>query len=469
MRDLELWRLLQSEPVDADGLLPYLQELNACELPIRLPFLGPVSECLDHEDPRLRQAAIQCLAGAAGSTAFRGLVRALGDTEEEVRLTAVEALRKSAVHDPARWVHVLFDHDPMIRRAGLQGNSIPGADWFALYLLADPQSEGLAAAQLLNRPGSSPSSTLPALIEMVERGHLDRELARRLITQIRSQERNEWFWNSQKRTASEVQTLLNHASNPAADDSLSLSKTVDVLDSLVDLFWETDPFQSDDSAETFQSRFFSDLAETLQNDMSGLRLRVAASILVIASRRGTWNLPALKTCLALWPYVLKCEWIEKNQRCEAIQVFYKLGSQCRREPDAEVKTLIQSDLCQHPDGHLDLWVVGGLLHLLENHPYKRLQEWVNVKKILASFWADPERSVPFLSLSDNSEEGRAQLLKLIFGHRQPEKAGLMARMVHSVPADGYEFLDELTCQEAIEVFSELLQLQKISGQSLSEN
>lgn len=469
MRDLELWRLLQAGGADVELLLPLLGELAECELSIRVPFLGLVSECLDHEDSRLRKSAIHCLAGAAGSLAFRGLVRVLGDTQADVREAAIEALRTSALHDPARWAHVLFHHDPAIRRAGLEGQSIPGAEWFAVYLLSDPHCEESAVALLLERSGSIPSSTLPALIEMVQRGRLDRELARQLITHISPQERDQWFEDSQQRSPNQVQVLLNHAPSSAADDSLAITKTVDALDSLIDLFWEADLFAPANGTQSRREQLFSDFIETLRNDDSGLRLRVAASLLVVAARRGTWNSPALETGVALWPQLLKCGWIPKDQRREALREFYRLGSRCRRESDSDVKQLIQSDLCRHPDGHLDLWAVGGVLHLLENHPYKHLLEWVKINKILTSFWADPERSVPFLSLSDHSEEGRASLLKTICGHRQPQKASLLAKMVHFVPADGYEFLDDLSSEEAVEIFSELLMLQTKSIQTLSEN
>ncbi len=313
-----------------------------------------------------------------------------------------------------------------------------------------------------------PGSTLPALLDMVQRGKLDASLARRLIVHIEPHARNAWMHRSHRRTFEEVQTLLNEAPNPAADTSLSRTKTTDALDQLIDLFWEPDVLPSEKGAQSPEEQFFAGLMETLNHDATGERLRAVVSILVVASRRGFWPTPALDTCLAFWPTLLQFPWVPRSERREAIRVFYRLGSQCRREPADTIQSLIKG-FCYRPNETVDLWAIGGLLHLLESLPYKFLQRWIPLAKIISSFWEDPESSVSFLCLPDNSETGRAFLLKAICKHHRPEQFTLLAWMIHSIPADGYEFLEDLAGMEAAGVALSLLELAESEGKILSDN
>ena len=51
-------------------------------------------------------------------------------------------------------------------------------------------------------------------------------------------------------------------------------------------------------------------------------------------------------------------------------------------PPEEVQVLVKGDICQHPSGRLDLWAVGGILHLLASNPYQQLQQWVPLARIV---------------------------------------------------------------------------------------
>ncbi len=502
MQDLELWRALQTTAVNADAILPMLEQLNACELPARVPFFGPATNLLHHPQARLRKAALECLAGASGSFAFRHLVRALSDEDPEVRTAALESLRTSAGNDPPRWAHVLFHHDPEIRRAGLAGEPVEDVEWFALYLLPDPDCEDLAAKHLLKKNSIVPGSTLPAIIEMVQIGRLDVTLARRLIVQMIPLDRNRWIHDSHARTPSMVTTILDVATGPAADDSLARTESVDALDQLIDLFWEPDlpqekasePNPKEAKKQPPQARFFSDLIDTLKHDETGARLRAVASMAVIAARRGTWPQLAAEACMALYPQFLLFQWVPESLRRDAIRVLYRLGTNCRREPDAIIKNMVLSEparkilkeLSVSPaegfvftfrtdevsplNTYLDLYIIGGLLHLLQHHPYKLLQEWIPIPEIVTAFWADPESAVSLLSLSDKSERGRSHLLKEICAHRKPKNHALFALMVQTIPADGYDFLETLSAEEAVSVFGAILDLAEAKKpKRLSEN
>src|SRR4051794_41220356 len=95
MRDLHLWRLLQSPALDPAEAAPLLRELAELPLQQRAAFLGLLPPLLAHPDAALRAAALRPLAGATGRPALQRLVHALNDADREVRFAAVEALRDS--------------------------------------------------------------------------------------------------------------------------------------------------------------------------------------------------------------------------------------------------------------------------------------------------------------------------------------------------------------------------------------
>src|SRR5256885_736915 len=73
MRDLSLWRLLQSPALDPAEVAPLLRQLAGLPLQQRAAFLGLLPPLLAHPDAALRAAALAPPAGAA--VAARRLVR----------------------------------------------------------------------------------------------------------------------------------------------------------------------------------------------------------------------------------------------------------------------------------------------------------------------------------------------------------------------------------------------------------
>ena len=105
MRDLLLWRLLRAGDLRAEVLAPLLEAFARLPLGQRFAHLGLIAPAATHPDPAVRAATARVLAGVEGLPGLRLLVTALGDPDPAVRLAAVEALRRSAEEQPARWVH----------------------------------------------------------------------------------------------------------------------------------------------------------------------------------------------------------------------------------------------------------------------------------------------------------------------------------------------------------------------------
>src|SRR5262245_12888611 len=115
MNDLHLWQQMRRTIPDPDEVVPLLEELAAYPINQRLAFLGLADWCLEHEEARVRAAGVALLGSAQGIPAWKYLVAGLKDREPAVRRAAVEALKRSAYYDPARWVHALYHPDPAVR------------------------------------------------------------------------------------------------------------------------------------------------------------------------------------------------------------------------------------------------------------------------------------------------------------------------------------------------------------------
>ena len=137
-------------------------------LPIarRGPFLPTVLPLADADDPALRAAALDVLAGCRGVPALRAIVGRLGDDEPAVRATAVDALRSTARDAPHRYVHALFHPRADTRVAAIGGELPHGVRELAMYLRADPACRALAAAV------PWPDSALPVAFELHVAGYV---------------------------------------------------------------------------------------------------------------------------------------------------------------------------------------------------------------------------------------------------------------------------------------------------------
>ena len=105
MNDLHLWQEMRNPVPDTSEVIPLLEELATLPMNQRLAFLGLAEWYLSHTNPKLRAAGVALLGGAQGIPAWKYLVAGLKDPEPAVQMAAVEALKRSAYYDPARWVH----------------------------------------------------------------------------------------------------------------------------------------------------------------------------------------------------------------------------------------------------------------------------------------------------------------------------------------------------------------------------
>jgi hypothetical protein len=117
MNDLHLWQQMRSTIPDPDEVVPLLAELAGYPVNQRLAFLGMADWCLAHEEARVRAAGVALLGGGQGIPVWKYLVAGLKDSDPSVQMAAVEALKRSAYYDPARWVHALYHPNPAVRES----------------------------------------------------------------------------------------------------------------------------------------------------------------------------------------------------------------------------------------------------------------------------------------------------------------------------------------------------------------
>jgi hypothetical protein len=156
MQDLQLWRFLRDPNLaaTADTLVPLLRELASEPLASRAAFLGALAPVLGHADARVRTAGVTTLTGAVGIAPWRWLIAALRDTESPVCLAATDALRVSALADPARWIHAHFHPDAEVRRRAAELG--PPAGFEALFPPWAPLTTPPGSMPAIDRPPLSP-------------------------------------------------------------------------------------------------------------------------------------------------------------------------------------------------------------------------------------------------------------------------------------------------------------------------
>src|SRR5262249_56067046 len=127
---------------------------------------------------------------------------------------------------------------------------------------------------------------------------------------------------------------------------------------------------------------------------------VVWALLVTAARRRSWDRRAAVVCAVFHPEFLRFPWVPREQRYAALHGFYAAGERCPRLEHGRVRSLLTLDLCRRPSGRPDLWAIGGLLHLLDKEPLKRLQTWLGPETVVAAFVEDMKHAAPLLSLRD---------------------------------------------------------------------
>ena len=451
MRDLEFWRSLRHRKIDDVDLSAKLREVARWPVQERLPFLGFMPPLFRHADAAVRAAALGCLAGCVGPSAYEHLVAALQDAEASVRVAAVEALRDSLFGgDGSRWAHVLFHPRPEVRQAGLQaGRHFPPADWWAIYLLPDPVCAEAARQKL--KDVVLPVETLPVLIDYACRGIITRAEARRWACQSPSAAVIDFFSRWGQRGQETCTAMTACLAIPDGRKRLLVQAGFDPLDDLCELLA--------DAAEAEPLRWLAVMQRESLGWSEEQRRRVLASLLVTLARlpESAGISPLAKLAVVLDSRLLACPWLALSLRRGALQGFYDLGQQT---PSVEAElgfSFLQADICRRADGLLDLWAVGAVLHLFARDPYQQLLSRYSIAEVSAAFEADPVGAVPFFGLSDRSPQGRKFLLRELCLRPRPERSRLLAQLCEVLPLDGLEFIDLLEAGVACEVASKLIE------------
>lgn len=462
MKDLCLWRLLEQPELDEAAVTPLLEELLGLPLAQRAPFLGKCLRALSHPDARLRAAAIGVIAGADGQPALRRLCDSLSDPAPAARNAAVEALRASCEGHPDRWAHAVFHADPDVRLAAITGPGPAQAEHLVFYLLADPACRDRVLARIAGAGEriTLPAQILPAVLEFAARGVIPREEARRWIAGMSWNEAASWLQSGRRRAPEQVDVALPSAQSPSAARSTPPALTLgeDALDALFDLLWDAGP--DDRAGQTLLHQ----LSNTLPSWPADLARRAAVAILAVAAHRG-WDearspgaAGAAGLCVMLHPPFVGFAWVPPAVRRASVGAIYDAGDRAPRLEDAEIKALIlEADICRRASsGSLDLWVVGGLLHLVRAHPYRLLREWVGVEAVVLAFAEDTEGSVPFLGLKDDSKRGREDTLDRICAESPCERGVLLARLALTRGDSGLDGLSALDPSEGAAVLLALV-------------
>jgi hypothetical protein len=463
VKDLELWRRLHDDELDAHATAPLLDQLAALHLRQRFPFFGALTRALGHADPAVRAGAVASLRGADGLLAFRAMIAALDDAVEVVRASALEALRVSAAGHPARWMHALFHRRADVRRMAVATPGPPQADGHAVYLLADDACREVVVARLASWAGeralvadrsvaplAPPPASFAALLTFARERALPLRLARRALAAVPWDEALRWLEAGARRTDEAAFAVL--ASGSAETCATAGS---DAFDELFELFWERDETAVHDDRPAV---LFHRLASAMPSWPVATQRRVVAAMLCVAARRGSLPEHAAEICVVYHPVFVTYTWIDRGARRAALRGLYAAGSGAPRRDDAEVRALLDDPLLCRPDGLLDLWAVGAVLHLLRSTPYKLLRRWLGTDRVVASFAADVEGSAPFLGLKDESRGGRRDLLERICRAHPARRARVLAVLALSAPADGLDFLAELEGRDAAEVLVEMLRV-----------
>jgi hypothetical protein len=455
MNDLEFWRSLRHRGFEGAELIAGLREVAEWPVQERLPFLGFLPSLCSHPDAGVRSAALGCLGGCFGTTAYEHLVTGLDDPEEEVRQAAVEALRTTLTGaDVARWAHALFHPRADVRRAALRADRpFPPPDWWAVYLLADPANADVARARFDNI--TPPGDLLPLLLDFARRGTVSRADARRWVSRVPATAALVVIdrWNGRDETRCQFVTdclARNDGRERLADAG------ADPFDGLFELF--TDVVETEEAA----CRWLDELLRDHAAVQDVYRRRVAAA-LVVASPRFAGVRPA-KLATVLEPRFLTCPWLPRELRRGALQACYDLGESCPNLPDDAVHSLIAADVCRGENGLPELWAVGAVLHFFAANPYQRLLAKVSAAELAAAFNADPEGAAPFFRLADRSPQGRKYLIRELCLQPRPRRARLLGRLCEVLPADGLDFLESVEAAVALDVALDLIE----RGVSLNE-
>jgi len=452
MRDVQLWRALRTGSFEPTEIVPELELLSEQPIADRLPFLGYLDSALTHPDAAVRLVAVKALKGAYGFLTIRALVEAMNDFQPEVRAEAVRSLYVAA-HDRDNpvWVHALFHPDPTIRRQALTiDGGLPCPKSWALHLLADPANRD-AALQVLETVTLDHTS-VSLLGSLCERGLLTAERAMAWIEPMDWPSLYSYLTQWGARFLKDSNAILAALKEPDWSQRIIDHPSHDKFDELFTLVLRADPASS--------AAWFRKLFDAIRSYQEPYRERIAAALLRGVARNHLWEAPlavrpsfdALTMFMAIFPRMLANSCVPVEVRRQAVLGIYDLKDATPRCDDALLRELLQSPLCWFTPQQLDLWIVGGILHLAEGEPYRKLIELTGIAPILRAFEADPERAVPFFRLFDNSKLGRHYLIRELCLQPRAARSRLLAMLARVVPTDGLEFLDTLDGGTACDFF-----------------
>lgn len=454
MLDLQLFRQLRDRRFTPDEVIAPLEELATWPAAERLPFLGFIPPLLNHPDARVRAAACGVLAEQLGVPTFKHLVAALNDSEAIVRLAAVNALRQCwQGNDYARWVHCLFHPRADVRKASIEvGKDFPPPDWWRLYLLADPECRDEILTSI--NPNQIVPDAILILFGYLRQGVLPREQVREWVAKMAWHLCYAVLAQRRIRSAEEATRVFQTAWMAESHEQILPLVGNDGLDELFDLFL--------DAPESDRGWFIA-IRNDLPSYHAETREKIVASLLVSGLARPIEVIERssklwLEVLVCFWPQVIEVKWLPLQLRREGLRGLYDLGQRALKFDVNIVQMLLQTPVCQREDGLLDLWSIGALLHLFESTPYKHLLKCYPLDLVRASFEVDPERAVEFLSLHDNSKQGRKFLIQELCLQPREKRTSLLALLCRVVPGDGLDFLDSITPEEACRVLESLIAL-----------
>lgn len=423
----EVWSRLQQADNPPEVIVALLDHLSQLQLFDRVCCLATVQRFRGHPDESVRAAAVTALQGASGGPAISHIVRALDDASELVRNAAVQTLVEST---PDRLIHVYFHRDVNVRKAAV-AMAVPGTESLQLYLLSDPATRDTVIDQISSKPLQS--REVPGLLDCLERGQITADQARRMLAPV----------------------------------SWPVCESTGRLQDVIALFWEAQAGSEFDqrTRQTPADTFFRNGLNWLLAADSSQRDRVAALLQPMICQRG---LPkhAAGLVAVIYPLMLPSGSVPPDVRQAAITTLYQLGKLCPRHEENGIRPLLHSDWCCTPSGGVDLWAVGGFLHLV-NSPYRRVQEWFGTRRIVRAFLKDMAQAAPFLFLPHDRSNDRDDLVRQIDQKRAGNVRLWRAIQVYLADSDYLMFLDRVESREMFAVLDNLLLLAQRHHLSLS--
>jgi len=469
MKDLILWQELRKEHPDEQLLEGLLLDLAQEPPTFRMPFLGFLDHILTHPNSALRAAAVRCLAGATGEPAFRGLLRALNDPDPEVQQAAVDALDCSTFKQFfAKWVHVLFHHNPNIRKAAAKCSlDHIKRSGYHTYLLYDPECHQLVEERF-NEIHIEPHM-LPFLLNALDEKQVTAERLRGKLTRLKPIKtfRNLFFLQQLPKGPLSYRHNLKDlvdGKTPNADIPLFLTKTGYQY---LKLFYGWDAEDANCKKEEQLKAL-----EGLCSEQHALAIQ--SEIIHIALLQQVWDQTFMNFCFSLHWRFITYPWIPLEVRRTALLSIYKNRTYyCfahKIKNEKELTYALNSGIFHDEHGHLDLEAIGGLLFLANEQPYTMLLKCVAIGAIVDAALANHHSAIPFLCHQDEGG-GRQYIFDQIIKKRAGLRPLLLAATVDQLSSLSTEMLEKYIPgdrKSLLQLLDYLLQSEVEYGKTLSD-